>query len=526
MTLMSSPAASEARSWSFSLSNRAVFIFVSALMFLPSALFAAGLRPVPAFFVLAGCVGGLALIAARPSSAEGGLLNAPADAARLSLCIALACAILVLGGEGHLVYAPLDWRIRDAVLSDLTQGSFPVGYTSAGVDYILRAPLGMYMLPAAVGRVLGLASAHVVMLAQNSLMLGSIFYFLISLGGGWPRLAILVFYSGLSILGAALGFMISKDYTYYRLWWLGLDSWHPMFQYSSSMVQFFWVPNHALPGWWLATLLILKARSEVDLATLGVSLAAAVFWSPLVVIPIAFWLVYLAASDWRSLLASRLWLGALAGACFLPIVLYLVLGSSKIEHGLGFDQPVFMPLYIIFMAAQIPAIRLIFQNREFLQPAMRGLYYFATLSLLALPLFNFGPANDLVMRASIAPLAIVAFMFGGIIQDARVSKRSRHIGLALLLLMTPSALVEFTRDLTYSRYNFSDCSIFEAQHQMGREEFPANYAVESAKIPSWLIDVKGAPLSTARPRECWTEIETLKQVERDFEKIRPRDRKP
>ena len=135
-----------------------------------------------------------------------------------------------------------------------------------------------------------------------------------------------------------------------------------MFQYSSSMVQFFWVPNHALPGWWLATLLILKARSEVDIATLGVSLAAAVFWSPLVVIPIAFWLVYLAASDWRSLLASRLWLGALAGACFLPIVLYLVLGSSKIEHGLGFDQPVFVPLYIIFMAAQIPAIRLVFQN--------------------------------------------------------------------------------------------------------------------------------------------------------------------
>ena len=156
---------------------------------------------------------------------------------------------------------------------------------------------------------------------------------------------------------------------------------------------------------------------------------------------------------------------------------------------------------------------------------MRKLFYFATLSLLALPLFNFGPANDLVMRASIAPLAIVAFVFGGILQDVGISRRSRLIGLALLALMTPSALVEFTRDLTYSRYNFSDCSIFEAQHQMGREEFPANYAVESAKVPTWLIDAKSAGLAVARPRECWTEIETLKQVERDFEKIRPHDGK-
>jgi len=53
------------------------------------------------------------------------------------------------------LFRALDWRVRDAVLADLTRSSFPIGYNIDGVDYILRAPLGMYMFPAAVGHVFG-----------------------------------------------------------------------------------------------------------------------------------------------------------------------------------------------------------------------------------------------------------------------------------------------------------------------------------------------------------------------------------
>ena len=508
MTSISTPAACDARTASFTLHNRAVLIFASVLIFLPSALFAAGLRPIPALVLLAGCIGSLALVSQRPRANEGGLLDAPVDLKRLSLCIGLACVILVFGGELHFFFAPLDWRVRDAVLADLTRSSFPIGYTIDGVDYTLRAPLGMYMFPAAVGHVFGLLGAHVALLAQNSLMLGCIFYLLSSLGAGWPHLAILIMFGGLSILGAALGFAISKDYKIDRLVILGLDAWHPYFQYSSSMVQFFWVPNHALPGWWLATLLLLQTRSQVDIATLGVSLAGAVFWSPLVVIPVAFWLIYLAATDWRRhLLAQRTWLGVLAGACFLPIALYVVIGSSQISHGLSFEKMEFIPLYIIFIAVELPCVCFIYLNREFIPKNMTHVFYFGAASLLLLPFFSFGPGNDLVMRGSTAPLVIVAFVFGSIICNASISRNTKLIGFALIVLSTPSALLEFARNINYPRYNLSDCSLTEAIHAMGAKGIPTNYIVESANIPSWLIDANASAPQSARSRRCWTDFD-------------------
>ena len=180
------------------------------------------------------------------------LLDAPTDIKRLSLCIGLASVILVFGGELHFFFAPPDWRVRDAVLADLTRSQLPVGYNIAGVDYTLRAPLGMCIFPAALGHVFGLLGAHVAPLAQNSLVLGCIFYLLGSLGAGWRRdLTILIMFGGLSILGAALGFAIANDYKIDRLIILGLDAWRPYFQYSSSMVQFFGFPTTlCLAGGW------------------------------------------------------------------------------------------------------------------------------------------------------------------------------------------------------------------------------------------------------------------------------------
>lgn len=86
---------------------------------------------IPAVIALAGCIGSLALIAQRSQRMDGGLLDPSVDIRRLSLCIGLACVILVFGGDPHLFFAPLDWRIRDALLADLTQGQFPIVYNVA-----------------------------------------------------------------------------------------------------------------------------------------------------------------------------------------------------------------------------------------------------------------------------------------------------------------------------------------------------------------------------------------------------------
>jgi hypothetical protein len=495
-----------AQSRSVALSNRAILILVSALFLAPSALFAVGLRPLPGALVLAGCIGSLALIAQRQTTGESSFLAIPVDRRRLALCVVLASVILAFGGELHLFFATYDWRIRDAVLADLTRGGFPVGYDVQGAGYLLRAPLGMYMVPAAVGHVFGLMGAHVALVTQNAIILGSIFYLLMSLGGGWPHLVILILFGGLSLVGACFAYASAPGYRMDRLLNFSLDAWNPYFQYSSSIVQFFWAPNHTMPAWWLATLLLLQAKSEVDVATLGVSLAGAIFWSPLAVIPILIWLLYLAGTDWRRhLLAWRTWIGVGLGACFLPIAILMMIGSSEIARGVTAENPSFLPLYLLFIVLQLPSALFVFLNRRLLSTPLFALFCVNAVILLALPLFNFGPSNDFVMRGSIASLVVVAFAFGLLLSNPELSRKAKIAGYALVLLGSASAIVEFSRNIAFPRYDVSDCSLMESYYALGGVSVPTNYAVGNAQIPDWLMDAKVSEPLVAKPRRCWTD---------------------
>src|SRR4029079_442931 len=60
----------------------------------------------------------------------------------------IAVVLFMLGGEGRFFYANTDWQIRDAVLRDLATNPWPFAYKLNGTAYFLRAPVGMYLLPA------------------------------------------------------------------------------------------------------------------------------------------------------------------------------------------------------------------------------------------------------------------------------------------------------------------------------------------------------------------------------------------
>jgi hypothetical protein len=184
-----------------------------------------------------------------------------------------------------------------------------------------------------------------------------------------------------------------------------------------------------------------------------------------------------------------------------------VIGSSQISHDLSFNKIEFIPLYIIFIAVELPCVRFIYLNSDFIPKNMIHLFYFGAASLLLLPFFSFGPGNDLVMRGSIAPLVIVAFAFGSIVCNTSISRKTKLIGFALIILSAPSALLEFTRDINYPRYDLSDCSLTEALHAMGAKGIPTNYMVESANIPSWLMDANVSAPQSARSRRCWTDFD-------------------
>ena len=486
--------------------DRAVVIAVSGLLFLPSALFALALKPAPALCALAGCAAALAVISAPVANSRPGLLSEPIVWRTLLGCCALALSLLLLGGETHLFYATWDWLTRDAVLADLVAYGARVGYAIGGTDYILRAPLGLYMAPAAVGRVFGLFAAHLALLGQNTIILGSTFYLLVRMGQGWAHLLILVLFAGVSIVGvwinAAVGNVFDPPYWLTR----GLDAWHQTFQYSGTLVQLFWVPNHALPGWWLATLLLLQVRRQVDVATIGVSVAGALIWSPLAIVPVIPWLLFCVARQPREILSDRrTWIGAATAAAFIPIAIYLLLASASIPGGSLLGKDGFFFNYVLFLGVQLMLVfAFLFTERACVPGHDRALLLLSGLVLVVLPLFHFGPSNDLVLRGSIVSLTVVSFEFGLVVMRLTQARSTLALlGWALVAISAPSAAVEIGRAVATPRYAVSDCGLIDATRSMGVSGLPTNYIAPVETVPAWLIDTSKATILASRGRQCW-----------------------
>ena len=476
---------------------------ISGLLFAPSLLFAGALQLAPALLVVAGCFGGLAIVATN--APPTGFLAQPVALSRWAGYCGATLLLMLLGGETHLFHATLDWLVRDAVLVDLVRHGPLAGYRFGESDYLLRAPLGMYMLPALVGRLFGIGAAHGALLAQNTLFLGTIFTLLAALGQGRLHIVILVLFGGVSIIGAAMRIAWTPDSAPIPFWlqW-GLDSWNPRFQFSSTLVQFFWVPNHALPGWWLATLILLQSRGQVDLATLGVSVAAALFWSPLCIVPVALWLGVYALRHPRAMTAPRTILGVLAGACFLPLAIYIMLQAGSIYSGTPLLRADFLFWFCLFVVVQLPVLGLLYVARDRVRPDERWLLGVAAITLFLLLPIGFGPNNDLVMRGSIVPLTIVAFIFGRIlIEETRKRSRFAIAGWILVVVSAPSAAVEVGRALATPRYAISDCSLAEASLELQWASVPTNYVVPTWTIPAWLIDVASISPAHSGKERCW-----------------------
>ena len=487
--------------------NRWLLAFASGAFIAPDLLLAMSLRPLPGALVAAGCIGAMLLILRGGPTSASGLLARPIEGRRLAACMALALGLLILGGEAHLFYANVDWLTRDAVLADLVHAAKPV-YLAAGRLYVLRAPVGMYLTPALVGRALGLYAAHIALLAQNALVLGIALYLLALLGRGWRTLGVLLLFGGLCVVWRVIAAPLAGRMDQLLSVAAPLDQWNLYFQYSSSVTQLFWVPNHALPGWWLAVLLLLYVEREVDAAVIGVSIAALALWSPLAVLTAAPLALAAAPSRLGEMVrAPRTWIGVAVASAFLPVAAYLTLAAGSICHEMSAAQPHFLGYYLIFVIIQLAAAAFIALERRRLSPRLHGLFWASVVILLALPILHYGPNNDLVMRASIPPLTVLAFCFADVLSRLRgVAPGAWRIGLLILAVGSASAGAEVARALTVARYAISDCTLLESARQLDQQGVPTNYVVAVSGVPAWLMSVPDTrPRSTkaGAARACW-----------------------
>jgi hypothetical protein len=331
-----------------------------------------------------------------------------------AVALPIALLLCLLGGEGRLFYANLDWQVRDAVLADLSTRPWPVHYASLhDVTRVLRAPLGLYLLPSLVGRVLGLRAANLALLVQDTALLaGVLVAFMAKARKLTTQLgvaAVFVAFSGWDsfgtlIVGHCLVSPGTSPLAPHLEWWA-----YP-FQYSSLVTDLFWAANHALPAWAMVaayTAWRSKAASSLQLAAL---LGLTLLWSPLIVMGALPFVLLALLTD-----IGRRRMGLLAPAVLLPlavsllpIALYLTLDDGKVVQGVNWGSTDFLHLYVRFALIEICPLLLLgliwvgTQGRS----ARLDLLVCAVL-LFAIPFYRIGAANDFMMRASIVPITLV-----------------------------------------------------------------------------------------------------------------------
>ena len=393
----------------------------------------------------------------------------------VAICL-LALAWTALSGVGHIFYANADWVTRDAVLRDLVATPWPPSYETDG-DFalILRAPIAYYLPAAVVGSLLGLQVADIVLYLWT--VAGFVLFVCAATTLFSTRrqrvicCAVLVGFGGLDLLGYALLDGAIPKVGQHIEWWANFA------QYSSNSTLLFWVPNHALPGW-LGTMLLLRHWRKPELARVTPLLFATIpLWAPLPALGLVPFFLF--GLDWRrdykilfSIQGLLPWL-----ALALVVARYITLDSGAIPRGWAptyfVDLETFGVVYALFCLMEFGVLALVLARLRVYDVPLKISVAF----LLVLPFYRFGQGNDLVMRASIPALTILALAtVRPLAEHARAGWRYALI--AVLVLGAAGAAQEPLRALIMPRWALTGQTLGQISSQ-GRATYrgllPPNY---------------------------------------------------
>lgn len=378
-------------------------------LFLPIPVFLLGFF-VPWLGIPATALALLVFVRSSPSGSSGRLRRDGQLFAGAMLLMGFAALWTSLGGAGHLFHAnSIDWVPRFGVLRDLVVSDWPPRYLDGfGNELILRAPLGYYLVPAVLGKLLGIAWADRLLLLWT--WLGVFLFFLANFGGSPARrFSIVILFaiaSGMDIVGAYW-----KD----GLPWLGshIEWWTGRMKYSSNSTMLYWIPNHVIPGWILGAWLWRLQDSADLLRRLPLIGLVVMTWSPL---PVVGALPMIAVIGWRfggELTGGMKDLARAFAYVSLPAFLiagYLLMGAGGI-NGWAVVPPsnataggglVWWMDTLVFIVVEVLAFGVLARRCNRTPVLDSGL-----LLLCVLPFFSFGPTNDLATLGAIPALTLM-----------------------------------------------------------------------------------------------------------------------
>ena len=424
----------------------------------------------------------------------------PIPLGRVIICLAVAFAILLLGGEGRLFYANIDWQVRDAVLRDMAIHPWPFAYMFDGQPTLLRAPIGMYLLPAVAWKAGGFAAGTVMLVVQNTILLGC----LLALGsllfetaqGRILALVTMLAFGGIDIIGVILSGRPFVDH---------LEGWSPGLQYSSNITLAFWVPQHAVAGWLAGLLYLLHRNSRLELGSFLAVLPLTALWSPLALIGALPWATL---AGIQSLMAGRLRIRdiaipGVATLLVLPALAYLSAAGDNVGIRPYLTEPwlYMLSLEIEVLPWLIPAIALRARSSH------GKIVLFLMAAILALlPLVQIGWSNDLMMRGAIPSQAILGLLTADVLaRTPDWHRRGWHWYLsAMLALSAITGLFEIRRAIILPAVGGGTCTFFKAWDQKFSHYPKGSYLASINKVPSWLVGRDVALVPIVEPERCWT----------------------
>ncbi len=497
---------------------------VGLLLLVPNVAFAVGfLQPTAALAVAAALALAMAPIVWR------GDWRARPDWRFLAGCVAAALMFSVIGGQGHFFFQADDWTVRDALLADLVRNPWPPAYRVDGVDMTMRAPVGLFLGPALVGKMFGVPAADYALLAQSALLLGLIVYiFGMTVADGrhrWLTLGLFFAFSGIDVIPWAVEWIKGRDSTLAP----HIEVWSGFFQFSSPMTVLFWAPHHGFAGWAFAAAYQVWRSGRMPALALCPMWALVVIWSPIAAVGAAPFIVFALAADafgkraggtgvaslWRAL-APRWFVPALAAAAgVLPILVYLTTDSAKVEKDWLLLQDGFLPSYVALVAFEIlPFLALAWRGRDAGSTLARNELVLIGALLLVIPFYQIGFANDFASRGSIPALTILALRLAEAVArmwNARAAapvdpalRKARIQMAAYLGLAAITPAVEIGRNLALDAPARSDCTYLDALRSSPFFDSPVGYYVGRADLfaPALFKQAEGAPIEWKR-RKCW-----------------------
>ncbi len=407
-----------------------------------------------------------------------------------------ALALFMLGGEGRFFYANTDWQVRYAVLNDLVTHPWPWVYETASGLTMLRCPVGIYLVPALVGKIAGSWGAELALLVQDAALLAGLVAIAVPMFSGtarpWITLILVLLSSGLDVIGQRL---------YGGSPLVHLEQWDKM-QYSAVVTLAYWVPQHALAGWIGAAFYLAWRAGKLPLAALLCLVPMLALMSPLSGIGIVPFTIVAALTELvrRRVGLAEIALPAVAVVLALPSLLYLASGLGGVPSGTS-DYAV--QAYVLFYLVEVLPFLCVLWLARGSWALDRITILLSVAMLLVLPFMRVGETIDFMMRVSIPSLTFIAITMAGVLRSApdpinREGQAARRVAIGLFMIGLVVPVGETARAILLPRAPEVACGYYGV--------VPGGYATYIAPLDRMIPAIRPAHPSIVplrEPAKCW-----------------------